>query len=119
MSIAVDYDITIDQGSDFALSIVLQEEDGSFQDLTGYSARAQMRRTKSDPDIAATFSCSIPAPLEGQITLALPNSITEGLTPSVEIGSEYYYDVEIFTAGNASVLRVLQGRALVTEQVTK
>ena len=36
------YNITIEQGADFALSFTLKE-DGSAKDLSDYSARAQMR----------------------------------------------------------------------------
>ena len=115
---AATYNITIDLGSDFALALQLQQEDGTVDDLTGYSARAQLRQTKSAAIIAATFTCIIPTPANGIISMELSNSVTEDLTASVTAG-KYYYDVEIYTAADVIVRRVLQGDALVTQEVTR
>lgn len=118
MSIAATHNITIDQGSDFELSIILQEEDGTVTDLTGYSARGQIRQSKDASEIAATFTCTIGTPASGEILLALGNSVTKLLTPSTSAG-EYYYDIEIFTSGDIIVKRILQGRVVVTQEVTR
>ena len=56
---AANYDLTIDQGSTFVIDITVKES-GSVKDLTGYSARAQMRSTKTASEVAASFTCSIP-----------------------------------------------------------
>ena len=40
------YDITIEQGSDYSLGLVLRNSDNTLMDLTGYSARAQLRPKK-------------------------------------------------------------------------
>lgn len=116
---AATYNMTIDQGSDFELSVLLQAEDGTPTDLTGYSARAQLRTTKSAASVAATFTCTITEPESGEILISLNNSVTVGLTPSVTLGSKYYYDLEIYTTDDAIVQRVLEGTALVTEEVTR
>ena len=42
---AATYNFNLDQGANFVLDLVMKE-DGSVKDLTGYSARAQLRRTK-------------------------------------------------------------------------
>lgn len=118
MSIAATHNITIDQGSDFELSVILQEEDGTVTNLTGYSARAQLRKTKSAATISATFTCTVPTPTTGEILMALPNSVTEALEASVTAG-RYFYDLEIYTSFDTIVKRVLQGEALVTQEVTR
>ena len=115
---AANYNITIDQGSDFEISVILQTEDGVVEDLTGYSARAQLRQTKSAVSVAATFTCNILDPETGEITMFLGNAVTELLIASTTAG-KYYYDLEIYTAADAIVRRVLQGEALVTEEVTR
>ena len=43
---AARYNLVIDQGSDFAVSLVISE-DGNVKDLAGFSARAQMRSSKT------------------------------------------------------------------------
>lgn len=107
------YDIKIDQGSDYATQIVVKDN-GVAQDLTIYTARAQMRSRKSSSTIAATFTCSIPNPTDGTILMELPHATSSALTPGL-----YYYDLEIYTAGEASVTRLLEGKVTLTPEVTR
>ena len=110
---AADYNLTIDQGSDFAVEFTLSEG-GSAKDLTGYSARAQMRETKTATNVAATFTCTIATPTNGKVKIELANSVTKDIT-----AGRYYYDLEIHTANDALVTRILQGMAVVTQEVTR
>ena len=43
---AANHDLVIDQGTSFVLDITIKEG-GTVKNLTGYSARAQMRSTKT------------------------------------------------------------------------
>ena len=43
---AARYDLVIDQGSDFAIEFTVNES-GSAKNLSGYSARAQLRPSKN------------------------------------------------------------------------
>lgn len=110
---AADYNLKIDQGSDFAVEFTLSE-DGSAKDLTGYSARAQMRETKTATTVAATFTCTIATPTNGKIKMELTNAVTKEIT-----AGRYYYDLEIHTASDAIVTRIMQGMAVVTQEVTR
>lgn len=110
---AARYNLVIDQGSDFALDLAISE-DGSIKDLTGFSARAQMRSTKSSSTVAATFNCTIPAPTSGTIRMSLSNTVSS----SISAGT-YVYDLEIFTLGDASVTRLIQGDVTLTQEVTR
>lgn len=110
---AARYNLVIDQGSDFAINFTVKE-DGSAKDLTGYSARAQMRTSKTSTSIAATFACSIANPSSGTVTLSLTNATSSAVTAGT-----YVYDLEIFTANNASVTRLLQGSVDLTQEVTR
>ena len=58
---AANYDLTIDQGTTFAIDITINEA-GSIKDLSGYSARAQMRSTKTATSVAASFTCTVLSP---------------------------------------------------------
>lgn len=107
------YDLTIDQGSDFEISIAI-EEDGSPMDGTNYYARASLR-SKIESATSTNFTASITT--GGVVTISLTNSETAAMT-----AGSYVYDVEIFqgTAPNETlVTRILQGKASVTPEVTR
>lgn len=110
---AGNYNIIIDQGSDFTLDFVIKD-DGTPRDLTGYSARAQLRRKKNSVTVSATFTCSIPSAIDGEVRMELGNSLSTGLTAGI-----YYYDLELYTAADANVIRILQGEANLTAEVTR
>jgi len=107
------YNLFIDQGSDYAIQLTVKE-DGSAKDLTGYSARAQLRSTKSATDVTATFTCTVTDASGGVIKMALINSVTKDISPGV-----YYYDLELHTASDAYVTRILEGQATVSQEVTR
>ena len=107
------YNLFIDQGSDYALQLTVKEQ-GSAKNLTGYSARGQLRSTKTATSITATFTCTIPNPTGGVLKIALPNSVTQGITAGL-----YYYDIELFTSGDTIVKRLLEGQATVSQEVTR
>lgn len=107
------FDITIEQGSDFSLSLNIKDN-GVYRNLTGWSSRAQIRKRPSDITEAASFVCTIPTPLEGEVVMSIPNAATRTI-PS----GNYFYDLEIFTAADAEVLRILEGKVTVTPEITK
>jgi hypothetical protein len=107
------YNITIDQGSDFAIELQISE-DGTAKNLTGYSARSQIRTTKTSETIAASFTCTVYNAAEGRVRMSLPAAES-----SVMDAEAYVYDLELFTAGDASVTRELQGSVTVTQSVTR
>ena len=110
---AARYNLVIDQGSDFAISFTVKE-DGSVKNLTGYSARAQMRTSRNATSIAATFTCTIATPNNGTVVMSLANGASSSLTAGT-----YVYDLEVFTANNASVTRLIQGSVDLTQEVTR
>jgi len=110
---AARYNLVIDQGSDFAINFTVKDN-GSAKDLTGYSARAQMRTSKTATSVAATFTCTISTPSTGTVTMALPNATSSALTAGT-----YVYDLEIFTANDATVTRLIQGSVDLTQEVTR
>ena len=52
------YDLTIDQGSSFALDMTVQE-DNTAKNLTGYSVRAQLRPTQTSSTLTANFTGTV------------------------------------------------------------
>lgn len=108
------HNITIDQGADFAMQLTLSEN-AVATDLTGYYVRAQLRKKKTSTAVTATFTCTVVGdPTNGIINIAMVNGITAPISPG-----RYYYDIEIYTASDVIVLRILEGSAEVTAEVTR
>jgi len=105
------YNINIDQGSDFSLQLTVKE-DGSAKDLTGFSARAQMRPTVDSSTLTATFTCTITNASSGILTMALANTVTD----DIDVG-QYAYDLELYTGSTSQ--RLIQGTATVSGEVTR
>ena len=108
---AGNYNISIDQGSDFSLQLTVQES-GSAKNLTGFSVRGQMRPTIDSSTLTASFTGTVTNASNGICTISLPYTTTT----SINVG-QYYYDVEIYTA--SSVQRLIQGTATVRGEVTR
>lgn len=110
---AANHDIVIDQGTSFVLDIAVKE-DSIAKSLVNYSARAQMRLTKSASSVVGTFTCTIPTPSNGVIKMELSPS-----TSSAIAAGSYFYDLEIHTAADAIVKRIIEGRVTLTQEVTR
>jgi hypothetical protein len=114
---AAKYDIEIDQGSSFALSITVSEN-GSPKNLSQFTPRAQMRPSVDSPDtdkVDFTFDSTNLA--SGIIILKLTHTASSAM-----VAGNYFYDLEIFTGtapNETSVTRIMQGKAVVNPEVTK
>lgn len=107
------YNLIIDQGSDFGIQLTLSENEAPV-DLTGFDARAQMRQNKSDATVSGTFTCVVTDAINGVINMAMLSAATSILIPG-----KHYYDLEIYTAGDVAVNRLLSGNVNVTAEVTR
>lgn len=122
---AIKSNLTIDQGSDFSATVDVLASNGQLFDLTGYTARSQIRKNFVTSTITANFICTH-NDAGGKITLELPNAdvvdgttVTQVGTNSIEPG-RYLYDVEIVSnAATPVVTRVLEGTITVTGGITK
>jgi hypothetical protein len=111
------YDLAIAQGSTYVRTFDFSVgEDGLPFDLTGYTAKAQIRRTALDSASQATFTSDPEAglyidALAGLITLIITGPQTEKLY------HDGVWDMEI--TKDDVVTRVLEGRVFVDYQVTR
>ena len=110
---AANYDLVIDQGTTFTVDITINES-GSAKNLTGYSARAQMRSTKTATSVAGSFTCTIPTPSNGIVKMELSPSTSSAMT-----AGQYFYDLEIYTGSDAIVKRIIEGKVNLTQEVTR
>ncbi len=108
------YNLVIDQGSDFAINLTIKEL-GAIKDLTGYSARAQMRSSRTASTVAATFTCAVLLPpTDGIVKMQLGNAASSAIP-----AGRYFYDLEIHTNADAVVRRLIQGEVTLNPEVTR
>ena len=100
------------QGTNYSNSITVTNSDGSAFDLTNYEVRGQIKRFYGDSVFATGFSFTFPNRSGGLISLTLSPSGTS----SLDCG-QYWYDIEIYTSGNATVTPLAQGQLNVYPQM--
>ena len=108
---AVISNLVVDQGTSFSVIIGYDDLAGNPIDLTGYTARSQMRKSYYSSN-AISFSANVTSAINGEITL----SLTAAESANVKAG-RYLYDVEI-TSGN-TVVRVVEGIVTVMPEITR
>tara|TARA_R100001015_G_C4532075_1_gene98220 strand:+ start:108 stop:446 length:339 start_codon:yes stop_codon:yes gene_type:complete len=107
------YNFTLEQGSTFSRQITVQENSSALN-LTGYTARMQMRSTHDSSSIALTFTTTIASPASNGI---INLTATASNSSAVEEGM-YVYDLEIESSGGV-VTRLMEGTVTVTPEVTR
>jgi len=107
------YDIVIDQGSDFSVEVAIAQ-DGDVVVLGNHSVRAQLRPSPTSSTKTADFVCSITSASLGKLKMQLTNSTTAAIA-----AGKYYYDLELVNTSTSVVTRLLQGKAIVTPEVTR
>ena len=100
--------IQIDQGADFATTILVAEESGDPVSLSGFTGNSHIRKSSN----SVAFTVEIEAD-SGLITL----SLTNGQTSNLQSG-RYLYDVMLRDSQNV-VTRVVEGIITVTPRVTQ
>lgn len=132
---AARYDLTIDQGSDFSLTLTIKEN-GTAKDLSGWHGRASFRKTLdggktgdfsvqvvgANGDPRASNTKDQPTAYHGQLLFKLPYATSEG----IQAGT-YFYDLEIFYNDNAdptvgtpsAVSRIMGGTVNLRREVTR
>lgn len=110
---AVYANLTIDQGSNFFSSVSVEGANGLPFDLTGYTARGQIRRSYQSTT-AYPFTALVNNPTDGEIDISLGNTATSQMKPG-----RYVYDIEIVQGTTGEVTRVVEGQVEVTPGVTR
>lgn len=111
------YELNINQGSNLSLEIALKNADGTPLNLTGYTARMQLRASYTSPQVIVELTTEngrlVITPLTGLVTLLLSAATTAAL-----VAKTYVYDLEIVSA-SGFVTRMLQGEAVISPEVTR
>lgn len=114
--LAGNYNFTIDQGAHFERLITITNPDGTDYDLTGYTARMQIRTEIDSEDVVIELTTENGrisfSELEGAVTLTLLADDT------AQIQTDGVYDLEIIDDEDR-VYRVLKGKIKLEPEVTR
>jgi hypothetical protein len=113
------YSDVIEQGANWTLSLTKYTTSNGIDtpfDLTGYSARCKLRSNLTNSDFVLVATCTIPVPASGGIVVSLSPAQTDTIPVLVPV---LYYDVEIYTAGDVIVERLLEGTMNVKPNATR
>jgi len=108
------YNFTLDQGSVFYINLKYQDPNGVPINLTGNTARMQLRRQYSSPVVLTLTTGGGGFVITGA-TGNIAIQITDEQTETLEEGF-YVYDLELNNGGVIS--RLIQGTITVSPQVT-
>jgi len=118
------YNIQIDQGATFRITVNVKDSSGNNLDLTGYTGRGKIRATPEDTTVVASFTVSVMSPAtDGNLSISLSDAVTAAI-PANDSESfqrrltDYCYDIEIVAPGG-DVTRIIEGAAYLNPEVTR
>lgn len=118
------YDIHVKQGEDLYLVLELRDSGNNLVDISGHTFRGQIRKTASEPSIAASFSFLVLDQITdtGKVQVHLPNATSSALQLNSSQSAQrsltiMAYDIESEYSGR--VTRWLEGTVIFSPEVTK
>ena len=110
------YNFTVEQGATWSRDLTIKNPDNTVMNLTGYSARMQVRKDvdASSPlvELSTTNGQIVITPLLGKLTLSL------SATQTASLSKGGVYDLEI-VSGGGEVTRVIEGQFILKKNVTR
>jgi len=111
-------DLTLDVGATFRLPIQWQQSDGTPYDLTGWTAKMQIRASYADDTVLVEASSAngridLTDAATGWLVVTIAADITTTLSGSG------VYDIELTNPADGFVKRLLQGRMQFSPEVTR
>jgi hypothetical protein len=113
---AAHYDLIIEQGATFEKTVTWKDSDGNAVDLTGYTARMQIRRSKSSTTTILSITTDDAITLggtAGTVAISIPAATTATFTFRRAV-----YDLELVSGGGV-VYRLLEGVVGLSKEVTR
>ena len=123
------YNLSTWQGSTWGIRIIMKNQDGTIQDLTGYSVRMQIRasyRSSTAEESLTSDNNSTDISIDastGTITFQLSAARTAAMSVDLSSGSKppktvYVYDIELQDSAGV-VSKILYGDFTVYGEVTR
>lgn len=110
------YNITVEQGATYTLAITYKDASGNAINLSGYTARMDVRATYNSPSTIIELTTENGRIELGGVNGTINLSITAANTAALPT-SNAVYDLEL-DSGSA-VTRLIQGRFIVDPEVTR
>lgn len=113
---AAQYDIVIEQGATFQKTVTWKDSAGDEIDLSGYSARMQIRARKSSTTTLLSITDADYITLggaAGTVAISIPASVTADLDFRRAV-----YDLELVSGGGI-VYRLIEGTVELSKEVTR
>lgn len=114
---AANYDFEIEQGATLLKPIVWKDSAGVAVNLTGYTAKMQVRKSASSPDVLLEMSTTNGkiqlTPATGTITLVFSATTTADIS-----WTRGKYDLEL-TSADGTVTRLIEGEISVSREITR
>lgn len=110
------YNILIEQGATFIRTLVWRDSDGNLIDVTGFTARMQIRSKQSSSTVILEVTSDdyiTVGDTDGEIYIEIPASVTEDLDFTRAV-----YDLEMISSGGI-VTRLIQGDITLSKEVTR
>lgn len=112
------YNITIEQGADFSLPLTWRDGSNTIVNVTGYSARMQIRESYESDDTIVSLSSAVDGGITlggaaGTIVVSIPAAITSKMPYTSAV-----YDLEMVSVTGA-VTRLVQGDVYISREVTR
>lgn len=105
------YDLVLYRGDYFPMTVTLKDANGTALNLTGYTAKAQIKTGFTDT-LPYNFTTTIDA-ANGKVTLILTSAVSETIP-----GGSYIWDFQV-TDGSGNVRTYLAGDVTVYDEVTR
>lgn len=112
-------DLIIEQGASWGATVAVKNSDESAFDLSGYFVRGQIRNSYGSTGVLLDLAPVIRSGVNGSALISGLIDIDLSATGTANLPiNQARFDIEIYnTAGE--VTRVLQGKAIVTPEVTR
>ncbi|NBW68497.1 MAG: hypothetical protein EBR47_07405 [Betaproteobacteria bacterium] len=110
------YDIAAEQGTNYAATLTYANSSGTAINITGYSARMQVRRSAGSSSAVLTLTNASGITLggaAGTVAIAIPAAAL-----AVVAAGNYVYDLEL-VSGAGVVTKLISGDFIVTGEVTR
>jgi hypothetical protein len=111
---AAKLNLTIEQGADFSKRLVWRDKNKRPINLSGYTAKMQIRTSASSSEVLFELSTAngrISMPGSGVIELSIAANDTDTIKPGV-------YDVKLYAPGGQEI-RLIEGKVTVSPGVTR
>lgn len=114
------YDITVNQGDDYSLQMIVSDSKNAPTDITGYAFACKVRETAESQEVIAEAECVIGDATQGVLNINFSSEVTGNIDTDGDYYGEtnsYYYDVQQ-TNVNGRKERIVQGKFIVSPGIS-